>query len=161
MPRKTSSATPKQASAPRKRPDRSTAVPSAPAASWHRGLIVVIAVFVALAAVAYRFGDRIPRPAIAMSADRTLAAHVARHHSQLLISEIIVPLRRANDGKMTNEQALQVWKTALPVIQHHTLSPMTDRMTQLQVLDKDGKPTGQMDRDALARCLDEWEAALR
>ena len=163
MPRKPPAANPKTPAASRKRPARATAVratavPATQASRWRSVLIVAV---LAVSAGAYQYRDRIPRPTIVASTDQQLARQVAVHHSQLLISEIIVPLRKSNDGKLTNEQALQVWKTALPVIQRHTLAPLTDRMTQLQTVDKDGKPTGLMDREALSRCLDDWESGLK
>jgi hypothetical protein len=117
----------------------------------------VLVAILALAAVAYRFRDKIPVPA----ADTQLARDAVHRHSQLLISEIIQPLRAANDGKLTNEQTLATVKTAHPVIDRHTWSPLADRLTQLQAVDKDGKPTGLMDQQALARFLDDCEAGIR
>jgi hypothetical protein len=120
----------------------------------------VLAAILALAAVAYRFRDKIPVPAPA-SADTQLARNAVHRHSQLLISEIIQPLRAANDGKLTGEQTLATLKTAHPVIDRHTWSPLADRLTQLQTVDKDGQPTGLMDQQALARFLDDCEAGIR
>lgn len=166
MPAKKPSPAKPAARSPRKRTSARAATVSAsadpaapPAQPRHRWHLVVTAVL-AFSGVAYHYRDRIPRPTIVPSADVQLARSVSRTHSQLLISEIIVPLRKANDGTLTNEQALAIWKNSLPIIQRHTLSPLTDRMTDLQAIGPDGKPTGQMDREQLDRCLKDWEAGL-
>lgn len=154
MPRKP--ATPKAAPT-RTRRAKAAAPPPQPAGSiWP----IVLTSLLALATVAYRFRDKIPVPAPA-SADTQLARDAVHRHSQLLISEIIQPLRAANNGTLTNEQTLATVKTAHPVIDRHTWSPLADRLTQLQAVDKDGKPTGLMDQQALARFLDDCEAGIR
>jgi hypothetical protein len=82
------------------------------------------------------------------------AAIAIANYAHLCQSEIVEPLRRANDGTLTGEQALKLIETARPVIQRHTWSEIANRLTSLQ--DADGK-LHQSDTAAL---LDELSTGL-
>lgn len=156
--------------APAKRKRRTPTTPpesaSVATASGSRGGIsrVVIVLILITAAVAYRFRDKVPALPIPgpVSADTQLARDAVRHHSQLLISEIIAPLQKQNDGTLTAEAALQLIKDAHPVIDRHTWSPLADRLTDLQTIDPaTQQPTGLLDREGLSRFLNDCEAGIR
>ena len=124
----------------------------------------MIVLILIAAAVAYRFRDKVPALPIPgpVSADTQLARDAVRHHSQLLISEIIAPLRKQNDGTLTAEAALQLIKDAHPVIDRHTWSPLADRLTNLQTIDPaTQQPTGLLDREGLSRFLNDCEAGIQ
>lgn len=150
---------PKTPRKPRSRKTASTQPAFPPTAPPSRsGWIIILAIV--LAAVAYRYRDQIPRPSIAESPDTILARDAVTHHSQLLISEIIEPLRKLNDGTLKNDACLDLLKTAHPVIDRHTWTPLANRLRELQSRDAQGQPTGLMDQSALARFLDDCEAGI-
>lgn len=121
-----------------------------PAGDWHRlNLSACVAVIAVLAAALF---------AVEHFRDRHAAnpAHAAiLHYAQLCDSEIVEPLRTANDGTLTGEAALKLIETARPVIQRHTWSDLAEQLTALQDAD------GNLPQAETAAFLDTVSTGLR
>lgn len=110
-------------------------------------LAIVVAIAAAIGPLTRLWHDHGPQPN---------PAHAAiLHYAALCDSEIVEPLRTANDGTLTGEAALKLIETARPVIQRHTWSDLADQLTALQ--DKDG----QLPQAETAAFLDSVSTGLR
>jgi hypothetical protein len=87
------------------------------------------------------------------SEDQRIASEVIPNYRSLVKTEVIAKLRVANDGDLTSEEVKTIIQQSIPVIQKHTWSPLTDRLTKLQV-------EGVMKKAELDAALDAVERGL-